>query len=77
MVGHLVDVWYPGATEVKFRTTKDETHIGIAYQDNIIDLETGEVFNVQDILRNAIENEVDTDDAIVEWCEWISIKELS
>ena len=77
MLGNLVDVWYPGPTEVKYLivTDKIETHIGIAYHDTIIDLESGIVMNVQDVLYDAIENGIHTDDAIVEWCEWIPIKE--
>ena len=75
MLGQLVDVWYPGPTEVRFKID-GTSNLGIAFEDRIIDLENGEVFHIQDILYNALEAGEDPDDVIIEWCEWIPIKEI-
>lgn len=63
-----MDYWYDMPMVVRYRRPTDEKElIGIAYREVVIDLETGIVWPIKEILKNWAG---DIDDAIIEWCEW-------
>lgn len=76
MINYLVGIWYDGPTEVRFRIAPNKFHLGIAFHDYIVDLSDGQSYRVDDILYNAVEAGELSDDAIVEWCEWVPLSDI-
>ena len=54
---------------------KDKVYrVGIVYHEYVIDLMSGAPFRIKDIYNEAQINNIDLDDAIIEWMDW---KDLS
>lgn len=62
----ITNVFYPEPTQVMYVDGGRCIHFGIAFQGYIINSSTGRLLRIQEILRNALDNGIELDDAIVE-----------
>lgn len=66
----MTNVYYPEPTQVIFNVDGGRRQcmsFGIAFHEYIIQLSTGRPVRIQEILRNAQNNGIDLDDAIIEY----------
>ena len=62
----MTNVFYPEPTQVMYYDGGRYITFGIAFQGYIINSLTGRLLRIQEILRNALDNGIELDDAIVE-----------
>ena len=62
----MTNVFYPAPTQVMYYDGGRYINFGIAFQGYIINSLTGRLLRIQEILRNALDNGIELDDAIVE-----------
>ena len=67
-----MELYYESPMQVRYRRPPDELEcLGIAFHEFVIDLENGAKFSTKEILERWAG---DPDEAIIEWCDWVSLK---
>ena len=67
-----MEYWYDWPLQTRFYWA-GAYHIGIIYQNFIIDLHDGTPYQINEVIYQASLNGVDEEDAIIEWGLWKDI----